>query len=112
MVDDYQVQTAAQVSVINNRKMIKQISKEITNNDNTNIEKKIDNLINTLNTDTSGVVSLNNNNIDLSTITNKIDDLDTELIKTQNKDMLIRIKEQEKSIENLERKIDLILEKL
>lgn len=112
MVDDYQVQTAAQVSVINNRKMIKQISKEITNNDNTNIEKKIDNLINTLNTDTSGVVSLNNNNIDLSTITNKIDDLDTELIKTQNKDMLIRIKEQEKSIENLEKKIDLILEKL
>ena len=117
MVNEYiEVQTYAEVQQIDNRKEIKdtvnnQIAEQSTNIEN--INNHLESISNALdNTPIGG-------SIDLTEITDKIDEIDTTVITAQTGDILLTVQEQQEQIESLkeqnntlENKLDLILSKL
>lgn len=117
MVNEYiEVQDYAEVQQIDNRKEIK----EAVNNQ---INEQADNIKN-INNHLESISSVLDNaslsgNVDLTEVTEKIDEIDTTIITAQTGDILLTVQEQKEEIETLkeqnntlEEKIDLILNKL
>ena len=110
MSDEFVIQTESQQKNIRNKQATKELINEVTNNIQNNlvntseINDKIDSLINAtaqnnaIATDVNTSVATSNPNIDL--------------IDEQNKDILIKLSNQNTRINELENKLDLILEKL
>lgn len=107
MVDSFEIQTEAQVKAIESRKMIQDVIEQtVPNNDvidSSYITQQISNLENSIN-------SLDN--INLNEISDKIDNIDTNIIEAQIENILIKIQSQQKQINNIEEKLDIIINKI
>lgn len=107
MVDSFEIQTEAQVKAIESRKMIQDVIEQTAPNndiiDSSYITQQISNLENSIN-------SLDN--IDLNKISDKIDNIDTNIIEAQIENILIKIQSQQKQINNIEEKLDIIINKM
>lgn len=117
MVNEYiEIQDYAEVQQIDNRREIKEMVNDQIIEQTSNIENinnHLENISSALdNTSITG-------NIDLTEVTDKIDEIDTTIITAQTGDILLTVQEQREEIENLkkqnntlEEKLDLILNKL
>lgn len=117
MVNEYiEIQDYTEVQQIDNRKEIKEMVNDQIIEQTSNIENinnHLENISSALdNTSITG-------NIDLTEVTDKIDEIDTTIITAQTGDILLTVQEQKEEIENLkkqnntlEEKLDLILNKL
>ena len=107
MVDSFEIQTEAQVKAIESRKMIQDVIEQTAPNndiiDSSYITQQISNLENSIN-------SLDN--INLNKISDKIDNIDTNIIEAQIENILIKIQSQQKQINNIEEKLDIIINKM
>lgn len=113
MIEEIEIQTINEVAQIDHRKSIQnQINEQaIVQDDNMNqINDKLDTIINT-----SPVTT----DVDLTEVTDMIASIDTDIIAAQNESMIEITQEQtdkidnlENRLNNLEEKIDLILEKM
>lgn len=117
MVNEYiEVQNYAEVQQIDNRKEIKDaVNNQIVEQTNNieNINNHLESISNTLESTSIG------GNLNLTEITDKIDEIDTTIITAQTGDILLTVQQQQEQIENLqeqnntlENKLDLILNKL
>lgn len=117
MVNEYiEIQDYTEVQQIDNRKEIK----EMVNNQIIEQTSNIENINNHLENISSALDNTSmTGNIDLTEVTDKIDEIDTTIITAQTGDILLTVQEQREEIENLkkqnntlEEKLDLILNKL
>lgn len=107
MEEEIEIQTLAEVQQIDSRR-------EILNTLNNQVEEQTNNMeiiTQQLNDISSNIDSISTD-VDLSEVTNKIDELDTTMITTQNQDILETLANQQNQINTIEEKIELILEKL
>jgi hypothetical protein len=117
MVNEYiEVQDYVEVQQIDNRREIQNVVNnqivEQTNNIE-NINNHLESISNALDSTSIG------GNVDLTEVTEKIDEIDTTIITAQTGDILLTVQEQQEQIEvlkeqnnTLESKLDLILSKL
>ena len=112
MSEEVIIQTADEVSVIDYKKNINDAidtqAEELQNNMDT-IAEQLDVIIDNTNNNT---VTVADTPIDLSEITDKIEDIDTTLVEAQTQDILVKINQQQEQIDEINEKLDLILEKL
>lgn len=103
-----EVQTYEEVQQIDNRREIANVlDNQIT--EQTNVMETInDQLINI----SSTISDIQNPEVDLTEVTDKLDELDTTMITTQNQDILETLNNQQEQINTIEEKIELILQKL
>lgn len=107
---EFEIQTTEQVLNIRNREAIQnqveQTINEITPNINTDIiDEKLDIII-------DNITNTEEQNSQINVINEKIDDINTSFITTQNNDIIMKIEQQDLKIKTLEEKLDLILDKL
>ena len=108
MNEEIEVQNYNEVQQIDNRRIIndtihEQI-KEQTNNMET-INQQLQDISSTIN-------DIQPNNINLSEVTDKIDELDTNMISIQNQDILETLTNQQNQINSIEEKLNIILNKI
>lgn len=107
---EFEIQTTEQVLNIRNREAIQnqveQTINEITPNINTSIiDEKLDIII-------DNITNTEEQNSQINVINEKIDDINTSFITTQNNDIIMKIEQQDLKIKTLEEKLDLILDRL
>lgn len=105
MEDYFEVQTAAEVSEIDFKRITQdnivaqtQVQEQII----TNISDKIDSIEENIITP----------EVDLTEVTDMLADIDTNLISAQNQDIIDIVQEQQEQINDINQKLDLILNKL
>ncbi len=108
-MDEYQIQTKAQVQSIEQRKQTKSLINDLLdspiNQNNTEISTQLKEIKNQIN-------NITDNNIDTNLISDKIDNIDTNIIEAQIQDLLITVNQQNEKINKIEKKIDTILNKI
>ena len=100
MVDAFEIQTESQVKAIESRKIVQDmIEMQSPNTDiiSTDIQNQISDIADTIG--------------NLNDISTKIDDIDTNILEAQFADILVKIQLQQEQINNIEEKIDMLLEK-
>ena len=107
MEEEIEVQTITEVRQIDSRKEImdtldNQIKEQTVNMET--ITQQLD--------DISTNIDNISTDVDLTEVTDKIDELDTTIITTQNQDILETLATQQNQINTIEEKIELILQKL
>lgn len=106
--EQIEIQTYAEVQQIDNARKTKQI---LDNQVETQIESmdiinnQLDNIVSTLD-------NVQVSDIDLTEVTDKIDEIDTTIISTQNQDILETLSNQQDQINSIEEKVNIILQKL
>lgn len=106
--EQIEIQTYAEVQQIDNARKTNQI---LNNQVETQIENmdiinnQLDNIVNTLD-------NVQVSDIDLTEVTDKIDEIDTTIISTQNQDILETLSNQQDQINSIEEKVNIILQKL
>ena len=107
------VQTADEVAQIDYRRLtndtITAQTDEIQNNIN-NISEQLDVIIDNTNSNTYDMPI--SSDIDLSNVTNLIEDIDTTIVEANTQDILIKLGQQQEQINDINNKLDLILSKL
>ena len=108
-MDEYQIQTKAQVQNIEQRKQTKSLIDDLLdspiNQNNTEISVQLKEIKNQIN-------NMTDNNIDANLISDKIDNIDTNVIEAQIQDLLITVNQQNEKIDKIKKKIDTILNKI
>ena len=107
MEEEIEVQTLVEVQQIDNRREIADTLNNQIQEQNNNMET----ITQQLDTISSSIDNINTD-IDLTEVTDKIDELDTTMITTQNQDILETLANQQNQINTIEEKIELILQKL
>lgn len=108
MVDSFEIQSEAQARTIENRKIMQESFKNIANNINdVNASEVANCVVNQL----SDTIDLNNN-IDLTNIEEKIDNIDTEILQAQIQDIMIQLSTQQEQINSIDNKLNAILDKI
>lgn len=106
------IQTADEISAIDymkgTNKLIDQKNQE-TQDNITNISKQLDVIQDTITNINTGVPD---SNVDLSEVTTLIEDIDTSTVQAQTQDILAILNNQQSQINDINEKIDLILNKL
>lgn len=106
------IQTADEISAIDymkgTNKLIDQRNQE-TQDNITNISKQLDVIQDTITNINTGVPD---SNVDLSEVTTLIEDIDTSTVQAQTQDILTILNNQQSQINDINEKIDLILNKL
>lgn len=103
-----EVQTLAEVQQIDNRREIQNtLDNQIS--EQTNVINTINNQLESISTN---IDNIQVSDIDLTDVTDKIDNLDTEMITTQNQDIIETLSEQQNKINSIEEKLNTILNKL
>jgi len=107
MEEDIEVQSLAEVKQIDSRRdIIDTLDNQIVEH-NSNME-----IINQqLDTISSNIENINTD-INLNEVTDKIDEIDTTIITTQNQDILETLAKQQNKINSIEEKLNIILEKI
>lgn len=107
------VQTADEVAQIDYRRLTNDIitaqTDEIQNNIN-NISEQLDVIIDNTNSNTYNAPI--SSDIDLSNVTDLIEDIDTTIVEANTQDILIKLGQQQEQINDINNKLDLILSKL
>lgn len=107
------VQTADEVAQIDYKRLTNDIitaqTDEIQNNIN-NISEQLDVIIDNANSNTYDMPI--SSDIDLSNVTNLIEDIDTTIVEANTQDILIKLGQQQEQINDINNKLDLILSKL
>ena len=107
------VQTADEVAQIDYKRLTNDIitaqTDEIQNNIN-NISEQLDVIIDSTNSNTYDMPI--SSDIDLSNVTNLIEDIDTTIVEANTQDILIKLGQQQEQINDINNKLDLILSKL
>lgn len=109
MVNEFiEVQTYAEVQQIDSRK-------EMANVLNNQVSTQTD-AMNTINDQLESISStiddIQIGDLDLTEVTDKLDEIDTTMITTQNQDIIETLNEQQSQINSIENKINTILDKL
>ena len=106
------IQTADEISAIDymkgTNKLIDQKNQEAQDNI-ANISKQLDVIQDTITNINTGVPD---SNVDLSEVTTLIEDIDTSTVQAQTQDILTILNNQQSQINDINKKIDLILNKL
>lgn len=106
------IQTAEEISTIDymkgTNKLIDQRNQE-TQNNMANISKQLDVIQDTITNINTGTPD---SSVDLSQVTTLIEDIDTSTVQAQTQDILTILNNQQSQIDNINEKIDLILNKL
>lgn len=103
-----EVQTFAEVQQIDNRREIQNaLDNQIS--EQTNVISTINNQLENIST---SIDNIQTGDVDLTDITNKIDEFDTNMITTQNQDIIETLSEQQSKINSIEEKLNTILNKL
>ena len=106
------IQTADEISAIDymkgTNKLIDQRNQE-TQDNITNISKQLDVIQDSITNINTGVPD---SNVDLSEVTTLIEDIDTSTVQAQTQDILTILNNQQSQINDINEKIDLILNKL
>lgn len=109
------VQTADEVAQIDYRRLTNDIitaqTDEIQNNIN-NISEQLDVIIDNTNSNTYTYNTPISSDIDLSNVTDLIEDIDTTIVEANTQDILIKLGQQQEQINDINNKLDLILSKL
>lgn len=111
------VQTADEVANIDfmrkTNDMITEQTAEIQNNMDT-ISEQLDIIIDNNTNTISGYSDpeLVQNDVDLSEVTELIENIDTALVESNTQDILVKLNQQQEQINNINEKLDLILSKL
>lgn len=106
--EQIEIQTYAEVQQIDNARQTNQLlenQKEVHNENMDIISNQLNNISNTLD-------NVQLSDIDLTEVTDKIDEIDTTIISTQNQDILETLSNQQDQINSIEEKVNIILEKL
>lgn len=107
------VQTADEVAQIDYKRLTNDIitaqTDEIQNNIN-NISEQLDVIIDNTNSNTYDMPI--SSDIDLSNVTNLIEDIDTTIVEANTQDILIKLGQQQEQINDINNKLDLILSKI
>lgn len=103
-----EVQTLAEVQQIDNRREIQNtLDNQIS--EQTNVINTINNQLESISTN---IDNIQVSDIDLTDVTDKIDKFDTEMITTQNQDIIETLGKQQNKINSIEEKLNTILNKL
>lgn len=99
MVDSFEIQTETQVKAIESRKLVQDVI-EMQNISTTSpvLEQQISDIADSIDS--------------LNDINNKIDNIDTNLLEIQISDILVKMQAQQKQINNIEEKIDTLIDKM
>ena len=115
MQEEIIVQTADEVANIdymrNTNDIINKQTNEIQNNMDI-ITEQLETIIDNTNTATISDVDVSSIDVDLSEVTDLIDSIDTTMVEANTQDILIELNNQKKQINDINDKLDLILEKL
>lgn len=107
------VQTADEVAQIDYRRLTNDIitaqTDEIQNNIN-NISDQLDVIIDNTNSNTYNTPI--SSDIDLSNVTDLIENIDTTIVEVNTQDILVKLGQQQEQINDINNKLDLILSKL
>ena len=106
--EQIEIQTYAEVQQIDNARETNQLL-------NNQAEMHIENMniiSDQLNNISDAIDNAQTSNIDLTEVTNKIDEIDTTTITTQNEDILETLSNQQDQINSIEEKINIILQKI
>ena len=108
MQDSYEIQSEAQARTIEGRRIMQDSFESLTNDiNNINASEIANHVVNQL----SDTMPLNNDT-DLSSIENKIDKIDTQMLQAQVQDMIIQLSNQQEQINSIDNKLDAILDKM
>lgn len=108
MADSFEIQSEAQARTIENRKIMQESFENIaTNISNVNTSEVADQVVNQL----YDTINLDNN-IDLTNIEEKIDNIDTEILQAQIQDVIIQLNTQQEQINSIDDKLNAILDKI
>ena len=103
------IQTADEVSTIdyrrNTNEMIASQSEEIQNTVET-ISEQLNNIVENTST------TISSDGVDLTQVTDMIENIDTAVVEANTQDILIKVNEQQQQIDDIHTKLDLILSKL
>lgn len=117
MEEEIIVQTADDVATIDYRMktndMVSQQAEEMQANIDM-IAEQLDVIIDNTNNTVSSVSSeyIETGDIDLSEVTDLIENIDTTLVEANTQDILVKLNNQQEQINNINEKLDLILDKL
>lgn len=115
MQEEIIVQTADEVANIdymrNTNDIINKQTNEIQNNMDI-ITEQLETIIDNTNTATISDVDMSSIDVDLSEVTDLIDSIDTTMVEANTQDILIELNNQKQQINDINDKLDLILEKL
>lgn len=106
--EEIEIQTYAEVQQIDNARETNQLLNNQTEIHNENmdiISTQLNNISDTLD-------NVQLSDVDLSEVTDKINEIDTTIISTQNQDILETLSNQQDQINSIEDKLNIILEKL
>lgn len=108
MQDSYEIQSEAQARTIEGRRIMQDSFESLTSDiNNINASEIANHVVNQL----SDTIPLNNDT-DLSSIENKIDKIDTQMLQAQVQDMIIQLSNQQEQINSIDNKLDAILDKM
>lgn len=117
MAEEVIIQTADDVATIDYMMKTNDMINQQRNEMQTNIDmisEQLDVIIDNTNNNTSSISSENTvtEDIDLSEVTDLIENIDTTLVEANTQDILIKLNNQQEQINNINEKLDLILSKL
>lgn len=105
MTQEIEIQTNDELKIIDYRKETNEIINEKLNQTE-NISAQLDTIQTSIdNIDNSG-------NVDLSEVTDMIENIDTTIVEVQTQDILTIVNQQQEQINNINDKLDMILKKL
>ena len=108
-LEEVVIQTADEVSTIdyrrNTNEMIASQSEEIQNTVET-ISEQLNNIVENTST------TISSDGVDLTQVTDMIENIDTAVVEANTQDILIKVNEQQQQIDDIHTKLDLILSKL
>lgn len=105
MTQEIEIQTNDELKIIDYRKETNEIINEKLNQTE-NISAQLDTIQTSINNiDNSG-------NVDLSEVTDMIENIDTTIVEVQTQDILTIVNQQQEQINNINDKLDMILKKL
>ena len=108
MPDSFEIQSEAQARTIESKKIMQDSIENLTDEiNNVNASEVADRVVNQL-ADTI----ITNNDINLSDIEEKIDQIDIELLKAQIQDVIIQLNNQQEQINSIDNKLDAILDNM
>ena len=108
MVDSFEIQSEAQAHTIENRRIMQESFENIANNvNNINASEVADCVVNQIYDTISS-----DNNVDLSNIEEKIDNIDTGILQAQIQDVIIQLNTQQEQINSIDDKLNTILSKI
>ena len=114
MAEEVIIQTADEVSVVDYKRNINDAidsqAEEIQNNMDT-IAEQLDTIIDNTNNNSVNGTPIQTD-VDLSEVTDLIENIDTTLVEANTQDILVQLNNQQEQIDDINQKLDLILNKL